>query len=191
MKARTSKGERHEKREHIKGSKSFKNQKKNNMVRMGGAGLSLEAFANAKSRNDGYSPALIKKRREFYRNAKFVRRYKKTLKQETQHSDLLSVIKPLEEESDERDARKMSKDKNGRKSRSNSLRDLYERKWEEEEKARIEREATMQAKEEERERAIARRKAMREKMFKKTHSGQPQMKYRIEHLLQTLQGSTT
>lgn len=32
---------------------------KKNMQRLGGAGLSLEAFANAKSRNNAYNPALL------------------------------------------------------------------------------------------------------------------------------------
>lgn len=39
--------------------KSKKKMVKKNMQRLGGAGLSLEAFANAKTRNDNYNPALI------------------------------------------------------------------------------------------------------------------------------------
>lgn len=70
-----------------------------------------------------------------------------------------------------------------------SLKDLYEKKREEEEKARIEKEAIFQAKREKREKAEAQRKATREKMFKKTRFGQPVMKYRIEHLLQSIQNS--
>lgn len=65
------------------------------------------------------------------------------------------------------------------------------KKREEEEKARMEREAIIEAKKEERQRAEVRRKELRQKMFKKTKSGQPVMKYRIEHLLQTLQGSNS
>ncbi|KAJ0449876.1 hypothetical protein HanHA300_Chr15g0550251 [Helianthus annuus] len=34
---------------------------KKNRSRLGGGGLSLQAFANAKSKNDGYNPALISK----------------------------------------------------------------------------------------------------------------------------------
>lgn len=76
-----------------------------------------------------------------------------------------------------------------KKNGSHSLRELYERQREEEEKARTEREAIIKAKKEEREKAEARRKAVREKMLKKTRYGQPVMKYRIEHLLQSIQGS--
>lgn len=80
-----------------------------------------------------------------------------------------------------------------RKSKKNarSLQELYERKRGEEEKARKEKEAVLQAKKEERQRAEARRKDLKGKMFKKTRSGQPVMKYRIEHLLETIQGPTT
>lgn len=70
-----------------------------------------------------------------------------------------------------------------------SLRELYEKKQEEEENERTEREAIIQAKKEEREKANARRKATRQMMFKKTRTGQPVMKYRIEHLLESLQGA--
>lgn len=78
---------------------------------------------------------------------------------------------------------------NKNKRSKNSLKELYEKRREEEEKARIEREAILKAKNEERERSESRRKAAREKMFKKTRHGQPVMKYRIEHLLQLVQGS--
>lgn len=49
-------------REKINGSESNKmanKKKKKNMKRLGGGGLSLEAFANAKSRTNFYNPALI------------------------------------------------------------------------------------------------------------------------------------
>ncbi|KAA0057533.1 rRNA-processing protein FYV7-like [Cucumis melo var. makuwa] len=71
-----------------------------------------------------------------------------------------------------------------------SLQALYERKHEEKEKARMEKEAIIAAKKEERERAKARRNSTREKMFKRTQKGQPVMKYRIEHLLETIGAST-
>ena len=67
-----------------------------------------------------------------------------------------------------------------------SLREEYEKKHAEDEKARIEREAIIQAKKKERAKAEAKRKVQREKMFKKTKSGQPVMKYRIEQLLEGL-----
>lgn len=45
--------------ESIKKHKRMMMKKKKNMVRLGGGGLSLEAFANAKSMNNNYNPALI------------------------------------------------------------------------------------------------------------------------------------
>lgn len=81
--------------------------------------------------------------------------------------------------------------KKNKRSSAQSLREVYEQKHEEEEKAKMEREAIVRAKKEERERTESRRKAVREKMLKKTRSGQPVMKYRIQHLLETIQGSTS
>ena len=81
--------------------------------------------------------------------------------------------------------------KKRKKNSAKSLRDLYEEKRQEAEKARLEREASIQAKKKERQRAEARRKSLKKKMFKKTKSGQPVMKHRIEHLLQMIQGSTS
>lgn len=81
--------------------------------------------------------------------------------------------------------------KKDKKSGAPSLRELYEKKCEEEEKARMEREASIQAKKDERQRAEAQRKSLKEKMFKKTKTGQPVMKYRIEHLLKTIQTSSS
>lgn len=86
-----------------------------------------------------------------------------------------------------------NKDKSDRRRRKNSafnLEELYKKKHEEKEKERMEREAVLRLKKEEREQAESRRKAMREKMLKKTRRGQPVMKYRIEHLLETIQAST-
>lgn len=77
------------------------------------------------------------------------------------------------------------------KRNARNLEELYKKKHEEQEKARIEREAMIQAKKEEREAAEARRRALKEKMYKKTRSGQPVMKYRIEHMLETIKGSTS
>lgn len=82
--------------------------------------------------------------------------------------------------------KKYNKRKNGA-----SLKELYENKREEKEKERLEREGIVKAKEEERKRSEAQRKALRAKMLKRTKTGQPVMKYRIEHLLETLEGSST
>lgn len=78
------------------------------------------------------------------------------------------------------------KNKNGKK-KSQSLEELYKKKHEEQEKARLEREAIIQAAKEKREKTDAKRKSLKEKMYKKTRSGQPVMKYRIEHMLETIE----
>ncbi|RXI02656.1 hypothetical protein DVH24_002734 [Malus domestica] len=204
-------------------------KKKKNMRRMGGQGLSLEAFANAKSNSSYFNPALIKKQKEFYENSKYVNKYKKSLKQQQGNPPL--VIRRFEEEIETEYGKKeggteyvskkeketecgsemengtgddisrkenetgggskMSRnDKKKNKYSARSIFKVYEMKHEDEEKARMEREAIIQAKKEEREKAETRRKSAREKMLKKTRKGQPVMKYRIQHLLETIQGSS-
>ncbi|BAT86350.1 hypothetical protein VIGAN_04399000 [Vigna angularis var. angularis] len=164
-----------------------KHMMKRNISRLGGSGLSLEAFANAKSKNKQYNPAIIKKQREFYKNAKNVNKFKKLLKQQNQQND-----RSLGQKHD-KDVNETDKDKSERTRRKNSafsLEELYRKQHEEKEKERMEREAVLRVRKEEREQAETRRKAVREKMLKKTRRGQPVMKYRIEHLLETIQGST-
>ncbi|ERN16914.1 hypothetical protein AMTRI_Chr02g222030 [Amborella trichopoda] len=173
--------------------------KKNQHKRLGGMGLSLEAFANAKSKDNQYNPAIIKKQRELYRNAKHVSKYKKFVKKEGEKYNTPRNISISEEElkpqvfqrseQDEGELRS-SKEKRRKKKVSQSLMQEYEKKRQEEEKARAEREAIAKAKREDRERVEAQRKALKEKMLKKTRSGQPVMKYRLEHLLQGIQNSS-
>ncbi|XP_042516680.1 rRNA-processing protein FYV7 [Macadamia integrifolia] len=171
-----------------KGSKSsftFKKKK-----RLGGGGLPLEDFANAKSKNRNYNPAIIKKQKESYKNAKQVSKYKKLLKQQSETGNNFLAATESPEDNTRGGADIKMNEKNKKKKSTNSLGELYEKKRAEDEKAKMEREAIIQAKKEAREEAEARRKVVREKMFKKTRSGQPVMKYRIENLLQTIQGST-
>ncbi|KAJ0977645.1 hypothetical protein J5N97_013119 [Dioscorea zingiberensis] len=163
--------------------------RKRNEKRMGGKGLSLEAFANAKSGPSGYNPWIIKKQREFYRNAKFVSKYKKSVQQQSHSGNHLPVAPKLEDDDDEGEngMNFPSKKKNKKDKKKNSLqsmREEFELRQAEEEKARMEREAIMQSKKEGRARAEAKRKTLRENMFKKTRFGQPVMKYRIKHLLE-------
>ncbi|XAR58478.1 hypothetical protein NMG60_11013882 [Bertholletia excelsa] len=163
-----------------------------NMKRLGGGGLSLVAFANAKTKSNHYNPALIKKQRQFYKNAKYISKYKKSVKQEIQQNDPHPAISSLQDQDETGKTVEINrKNKKNKKKSAPNLEELYKKRREEEEKSRIEREALIQAKKEERERAESRRKALKEKMLKKTKSGQPVMKYRIEHLLETLQGSTS
>ncbi|KAM0835223.1 hypothetical protein ACQ4PT_063071 [Festuca glaucescens] len=143
--------------------------KRRNEQRLGGIGgaLSLAAFANAKSRNTGYNPALI--------------RIVCTL-------DLFVKLRLKEAGDDAKDApRPHDKMK---KRTSQSLNVEYEKKRVEDEKAKKEHDAIIQAKKEEREKSEAKRKELREKLFRRTRSGQPVMKYRIEHLLETAIGSS-
>ncbi|RDX93667.1 hypothetical protein CR513_24033, partial [Mucuna pruriens] len=163
--------------------------KKKNLSRLGGSGLSLDAFANAKSKNNHYNPALIKKQREFYKNAKNVNKFKKLLKQQNQQSDP-SLAERLVENGNETEEYKDQSERGKKKNSAFSLEELYKKQHEEKEKERMEREAVLRVKKQEREQAETRRKALREKMLKKTRKGQPVMKYRIEHLLESIQGST-
>ncbi|XP_027367121.1 stress response protein NST1-like [Abrus precatorius] len=167
----------------------MKKKKMKNMSRLGGNGLSLNAFANAKSKNNPYNPSLIKKQREFYKNAKNVNKFKKLLKQQHLQSDHCSTQSLIENENEPKEDKDMSEGRRKKKISAFSLEELYKKQHVEKEKERMEREAFVRAKKEEREKAEARRKAMREKMLKKTRTGQPVMKYRIEHLLESIQGS--
>ncbi|XP_022992472.1 uncharacterized protein LOC111488792 [Cucurbita maxima] len=167
-------------------------RKHKNMKRLGGKGHSLEAFANVKSTTDYYNPALIKKQREFYKNAKHVSKYKKLVKHQNHHNERPSSSTAGLVEGE--NGTKLENQTNSRRGKERnkgipSLQELYERKHQEKEKARMEKEAIIAAKKEEQERAKARRNATREKMLKRTQKGQPVMKYRIEHLLKTIGAS--
>lgn len=158
---------------------------------MGGRALSLHAFANAKSApsSSAYNPSLIKKQREFYKNAKFVSKFKKTIKRERQSAVNISPERRLENVHENKKKKRAFVNKK-KKGSLQDLRKEFEKKQAEAEKEKMEREAVIQAKKQERARAEARRKDQRENMFKKTWSGQPVMKYRIDHLLRgILEGS--
>ncbi|XP_039135682.1 rRNA-processing protein FYV7 [Dioscorea cayenensis subsp. rotundata] len=165
-----------------------KTNRKRNEKRLGGRGLSLEAFANAKSGPSGYNPSIIKKQREFYRNAKFVSKYKKLVQDQSQSGNHLSLAPKLEDDDEGENEMDLSNRRNNKKNKKKnnlqSVREEFEKKQAEKEKARMEKEALMQAKKEERARAEAKRKTLRENMFKRTRSGQPVMKYRVSHLLE-------
>ncbi|XP_019188592.1 PREDICTED: rRNA-processing protein FYV7 [Ipomoea nil] len=168
-----------------------KKMMKKNLQRLGGKGLSLEAFANAKTRSNDYNPSLIKKQKEFYKNAKFVNKYKRMVKQQGEHGDSSVAKRASEKQTEPVEADDADRKWKSKRNKPHSLNELYMKKREEEEKARMEREAIIEAKKEERQRAEVRRKELRQKMFKKTKSGQPVMRYRIEHLLQTIEGSNS
>lgn len=94
-------------------------------------------------------------------------------------------------EHEDMDNSRTNKKNKKRDNNSQSLRELYEKQRVEKDKARMEREAIIQAKKEHKEKAEAQRRAGRKEMFKKTQRGQPIMKYRIQHILQSLQSSST
>ncbi|RLM98720.1 stress response protein nst1 [Panicum miliaceum] len=149
----------------------------------GGGALSLAAFASAKSRNTGYNPALIKKKKEFYKNAKLISKYKRTKKQQSQPNHPPEF--PIREDRGDNAQNVPKPHHKGKKRTAQSLKEEYEKKCAEDEKAKKERDAIIQAKREQQGKSEAKRRELREKMFKKTRSGQPVMKYRIEHLLET------
>ncbi|KAI0504016.1 hypothetical protein KFK09_014963 [Dendrobium nobile] len=170
----------------FRGGDYIRNRKKNEK-RIGGKALSLAAFANAKSRPSGYNPSFIKKQREFYRNAKCINKFKKSVKRDSQFEERRHSLPNIEatNEDDENvlKSRKINKKK---KTSLKALGEEVEEKRAEAEKLRMEREAMIQAKKEERAKAEAKRKFLRDNMSKRTRSGQPVMKYRIQHILEGL-----
>ncbi|KAF8087409.1 hypothetical protein N665_0587s0015 [Sinapis alba] len=148
--------------------------RRKNMKRLGGGGLSLQTFANLKSKNSHYNPSFIKKQKEFYKNAKYVSKFRKSMKQQSFHQEV--------DDGDD--------DKHKVKSHKRiGVEEVYKQTREEMEKARMEREAAFQVKKEAKEEAESRRKAAKGKMMRKTRHGQPVMKYRIEHLLESIKKS--
>ncbi|XP_010455980.1 PREDICTED: rRNA-processing protein FYV7-like isoform X2 [Camelina sativa] len=167
-------------------TKSAETKRMKNMKRLGGGGLSLQTFANMKSNKNGYNPSLIKKQKEFYKNAKYVSKFRKSMKQQNYHD------KNEIGESSKVDDNDGCVDDDKQKVKSNKrigLEDVYKQTKEEMEKARMEREAIFQAKKEAKEEAESRRKVAKGKMMRKTRHGQPVMKYRIEHLLDSIKKS--
>lgn len=80
----------------------------------------------------------------------------------------------------------MPKHRKKRRQTLESLKEESERKRQEKERERLEREAMIKAKKEAIEKAESKRKVLKDNMFKKTRSGQPVMKYRIQHILDGL-----
>ncbi|XP_042380552.1 uncharacterized protein LOC121973020 [Zingiber officinale] len=137
--------------------------------RLGGKGLSIEAFADAKARCSCYNPLLMLDVLGLYIIPKWPMGF----------YILFSSMEVDQTESPP----KQSKTK---KKPFRSLKEEYEKKHAEDEKARMEREGIIHAKKEKSAKNEAKWKTRREKMFKKTRSGQPVMKFRIEHILEGL-----
>ncbi|KAG2331331.1 hypothetical protein Bca4012_019081 [Brassica carinata] len=157
--------------------------RRKNMKRLGGCGLSLQTFANLKSKNSHYNPAFIKKQKEFYKNANYVSNFRKSLKQQKFHE---------KDETGESSSKVVDGDDDKHKVKSHKricVEEVYKQTREEMEKAKKEREAAFQAKKEAKEEAESRRKAAKGKMMRKTRLGQPVMKYRIEQLLESIKKS--
>ncbi|CAN8308581.1 unnamed protein product [Cochlearia groenlandica] len=170
--------------EQEKDPKSMDTKRKKNMKRLGGGGLSLQTFANLKSKNSSYNPALIKKQKEFYKNAKYVSKFRKSMK----HQNFAATYETGESSSKVDDNENaVNDDKHKYKSNKRlGLEEVYKQTREEMEKARMEREAAIKAKKEAKEEAESKRKLAKENMMRKTRRGQPLMKYRIEHLLESI-----
>lgn len=122
------------------------------------------------------------KQKEFYKNAKYVSKFRKSVKQHNLY------VKNETGESSKVDVVDDDKQK-GKSNKRISMEEVYKQTREEMEKVRMEREATIQAKKEAKEEAEARRKVAKGKMMRKTRHGQPVMKYRIEHLLESIKKS--
>ncbi|CAF1702650.1 unnamed protein product [Brassica napus] len=173
---------------HNEPSDTSNSSRKKNMKRLGGGGLSLQTFANLKSKNSHYNPAFIKKQKEFYKNAKYVSKFRKSMKQHDKEVKLQS----FREEDETGDSSRVVGDDDKRKGKSHKrigVDEVYKQTREVMEKARMEREAALQAKREAKEEAESLRRVAKGKMMRKTRHGQPVMKYRIEHLLESIKKS--
>ncbi|KAH0890585.1 hypothetical protein HID58_053014 [Brassica napus] len=169
---------------HNEPSDTSNSSRKKNMKRLGGGGLSLQTFANLKSKNSHYNPAFIK----FYKNAKYVSKFRKSMKQHDKEVKLQS----FREEDETGDSSRVVGDDDKRKGKSHKrigVDEVYKQTREVMEKARMEREAALQAKREAKEEAESLRRVAKGKMMRKTRHGQPVMKYRIEHLLESIKKS--
>lgn len=198
---------------------------------LGGKGLSLPAFANAKSK-PAFNPSELRKQREYYKNAKEVKKYRKLVKRlgNEEHDNQLQIDMTTSEfDNDEAEAEEQTKtikqhpyisdvydneesvpandrkvnrkdtsghnQKHKSKNSENSkntlekMRKEYEKLQQEKELLRKEREAELAAKRAAHEKAEAKRKDMKSKMCRRTKSGQPIMKFRMEHLLDRIQNS--
>ncbi|KAG2312134.1 hypothetical protein Bca52824_023691 [Brassica carinata] len=175
-----------------KSYKSTDTKRSKNMKRLGGGGLSLQTFANLKSKNSHYNPAFIKKQKEYYKNAKYVSKFRKSMKQQqnVHEKDDMQLQSFLGEGETGESSKVVNDDKRmGKSHKRIGVEEVYKQTREEMEKARREREEAFQAKKLAKEEAESRRKAAKGKMMRKTRHGQPVMKYRIEHLLESIKKS--
>ncbi|BBM99108.1 hypothetical protein MPTK1_1g18770 [Marchantia polymorpha subsp. ruderalis] len=186
--------------------------------KLGGGGLSLEAFVGAKSK-PAINPAQIREHREFYQNAKKVNQYKKIVKQLNEQGQVSgaetreqvrdevrdavegsrapkkagAIRKPLFIKGNQSLQFKMQRkiEKRQREERGptqlEKLSEEVQSKKQEEERERREREEQFSREKDAREKAKRQRKEAQNKMRKKTGRGQPVMKHRMQHLLETLQ----
>lgn len=125
---------------------------------------------------------LSEKQKEFYKNAKYVSKFRKSVKQQN-IDDKNETGESSKVDDDDDDKQK------GKSNKRIGVEDLYKQTREEMEKVRKEREASFQAKKEAKEEAESRRKVAKGKMMRKTRHGQPVMKYRIDHLLESIKKS--
>lgn len=172
--------------------------------RLGGKGLGLEAFVKAKSK-PSVIPSDIKKRREYLENAKTLKKYKTMInqlpKQDSEQGPSTSEKQPDPNSSSigrdishrecHTSAKKPTLHRNHEsKERSNPLqrtRQKFLQKKQAAAKLKHERDECLQAKEEAQKKALQTRKELKSQMFKRTNTGQPVMKHRLQHILECLQ----
>ncbi|KAF2553728.1 hypothetical protein F2Q68_00035128 [Brassica cretica] len=101
-------------------------------------------------------------------------------------------LQSIREEDETGDSSRVVGDDDKRKGKSHKrigVDEVYKQTREVMEKARMEREAALQAKKEAKEEAESLRRVAKGKMMRKTRHGQPVMKYRTEHLLESIKKS--
>ena len=115
-------------------------------------------------------------------------KFRKSLKQQNSHEKDEMKMQSFHEEDETGESSSKVANK-GKSHKRIGVEEVYKQTREEMEKARREREEAFQAKKQAKEEAESRRKAAKGKMMRKTRHGQPVMKYRIEHLLESIKKS--
>ncbi|KAL0876073.1 hypothetical protein Bca101_025778 [Brassica carinata] len=135
-----------------------------------------------------YSP---QKQKEYYKNAKYVSKFRKSMKQQNVLEKDEMKLQSFHGDGETGENSKLVDDdkRKGKSHKRIGVEEVYKQTREEMEKARREREEAFQAKKQAKEEAESRRKAAKGKMMRKTQHGQPVMKYRIEHLLESIKKS--
>ncbi|MCO5558948.1 hypothetical protein L7F22_012539 [Adiantum nelumboides] len=152
--------------------------------RLGSAGgsITLPAFVNAKSK-PRFNPAVLRKKSKQFENAKTIKKYKKLANCLPNEEGFSGV--PVTEQKVTHVSKRYGPTKG--KNVIEALRKDFVEKKEEKDRLRAERLEALKIKEEARAKALQVRKNLKAKMFKRTSSGQPLMKHRVQHILDSIQ----